>query len=154
MTLAPAARAPASRPDGIAAPPSRIARNADSPAPASSMRRNWAGTREVYSQPNAARSRRAGSRRSTTTGADPAQACPRRGPQRVRAELDPLGPAGGTGGGYHDRGAVRQVLPAARWVRAGGIGAPSYFTVLCFYSGWSESVQQIGDPGLRQARVP
>src|SRR5215471_6216730 len=71
MTRAPAARAPVSRPDGIAAPPSRIAANADRPAPASSIRRSCAGTRDTYPQPNAARFRCEGSSRSTTTGAVP-----------------------------------------------------------------------------------
>src|SRR5262250_765866 len=71
MTRAPAARAPVSRPDGIAAPPSRIAPNADRPAPASSMRRSCAGTRDTYPQPSAARFRCAGSSRSSTTGAVP-----------------------------------------------------------------------------------
>src|SRR5215471_14820261 len=132
MTLAPAARAPVSSPDGIAAPPSRIAPNADRPAPASSIRRSCAGTR---------------------AGADPVQAGPGGGQQRVRAELDALGLAGGAGGGYHDRRAVRQVYPGPRRGRARAVGAPSFCTVERFYRGWSESVQQIGDPVRRQARV-
>ncbi len=71
----------------------------------------------------------------------------------LRAELDSLGLAGGAGGGYHDRRAVRQIRPGAGRGRAGVIGAPSYGTVFGFYRGRSEGVQQIGDPGLRQARV-
>src|SRR6185437_9062292 len=57
------------------------------------------------------------------------------------------------GGGYHDRRAVRQILPGAWRGRAVVIGAPSYGTVLRFYRGRSEGVQQIGDPGRRQRGV-
>jgi len=85
--------------------------------------------------------------------ADPVQAGPCGGPQRLGAELDPLGFPGRAGRGYHDRRAVRQILPGARRGRAGVIGAPSYGTVLRLYRGRSEGVQQIGDPGRRQGGV-